>query len=134
MPLLLFRVSFTGELGFEINVPADYGSHPEFRTEWWYVTGWLSTDHGEPLGFQITFFRTKPAVDMGNPSAFAAHQLLIAHCAQSAMTKDNAKEMATLRDQALKILKTMNDDVPAITPNGRKALIRGSFRLLDAAA
>jgi sarcosine oxidase subunit alpha len=25
-PLLLFRVSFTGELGFEINVPADYGA------------------------------------------------------------------------------------------------------------
>ena len=24
-PLLLFRVSFTGELGFELNVPADYG-------------------------------------------------------------------------------------------------------------
>jgi sarcosine oxidase subunit alpha len=24
-PLLLFRVSFTGELGFEVNVPADYG-------------------------------------------------------------------------------------------------------------
>jgi sarcosine oxidase subunit alpha len=26
VPLLLFRVSFTGELGFEINVPADYGA------------------------------------------------------------------------------------------------------------
>jgi sarcosine oxidase subunit alpha len=25
IPLLLFRVSFTGELGFELNVPADYG-------------------------------------------------------------------------------------------------------------
>ena len=25
VPMLLFRVSFTGELGFEINVPADYG-------------------------------------------------------------------------------------------------------------
>jgi sarcosine oxidase subunit alpha len=25
VPALLFRVSFTGELGFEINVPADYG-------------------------------------------------------------------------------------------------------------
>ena len=24
--MLLFRVSFTGELGFEINVPADYGA------------------------------------------------------------------------------------------------------------
>jgi sarcosine oxidase subunit alpha len=25
IPILLFRVSFTGELGFEVNVPADYG-------------------------------------------------------------------------------------------------------------
>ena len=63
--------------------PADYGSHPQFRTEWWYVTGWLNTGRGEPLGFQITFFRTKPAIDDGNPSAFTAHQLLIAHCAIS---------------------------------------------------
>ena len=31
-------------------------------------------------------------------------------------------------------LVTMNDRVPAITEKGRKALIRGSFRLLDAAA
>jgi predicted secreted hydrolase len=63
--------------------PADFGSHPEFRTEWWYVTGWLTTDRGEPLGFQITFFRTKPGIDDDNPSAFAPHQLLIAHCALS---------------------------------------------------
>jgi sarcosine oxidase, subunit alpha len=26
VPMLLFRVSFTGELGFEVNVPADYGA------------------------------------------------------------------------------------------------------------
>jgi predicted secreted hydrolase len=63
--------------------PADYGSHPQFRTEWWYVTGWLNTEHGESLGFQITVFRTKPGIDDSNPSAFAAHQLLIAHCAIS---------------------------------------------------
>jgi hypothetical protein len=31
-------------------------------------------------------------------------------------------------------LVTMNDCVPAITVKGRKALIRGSFKLLDAAA
>jgi predicted secreted hydrolase len=63
--------------------PADYGSHPQFRTEWWYVTGWLTTDHGESLGFQITFFRAKPDIDEHNPSSFAPHQLLIAHCAIS---------------------------------------------------
>ncbi len=69
--------------GQSLEFPADYGSHPQFRTEWWYVTGWLNTEHGEPLGFQITFFRTKPGIDDSNPSAFAAHQLLIAHCAIS---------------------------------------------------
>jgi predicted secreted hydrolase len=70
-------------LGHALQFPADYGSHPEFRTEWWYVTGWLATAHGESLGFQITFFRSKPAIDGSNPSAFTAHQLLIAHCAIS---------------------------------------------------
>jgi predicted secreted hydrolase len=63
--------------------PADYGSHPEFRTEWWYVTGWLTAENGEQLGFQITFFRSKPQIDDSNPSAFAPHQLLVAHCAIS---------------------------------------------------
>jgi predicted secreted hydrolase len=66
-------------LGF----PADFGSHPEFRTEWWYVTGWLSTEHGETLGFQLTFFRTRPAIDEDNPSSFTPRQLLVAHCAVS---------------------------------------------------
>jgi predicted secreted hydrolase len=63
--------------------PADFGSHPQFRTEWWYVTGWLTTRGGESLGFQVTFFRTKPAIDEANPSAFAPKQLLVAHCAIS---------------------------------------------------
>jgi predicted secreted hydrolase len=69
--------------GRPITFPADYGSHPDFRTEWWYVTGWLRTERGEPLGFQITFFRSKPDIDPANPSAFAPRQLLIAHCAIS---------------------------------------------------
>jgi hypothetical protein len=31
-------------------------------------------------------------------------------------------------------LVTIRDQLPVITPNGRRALIRGSFRLWDAAA
>src|SRR6202162_2990 len=69
--------------GQPLKFPEDLGSHPQFRTEWWYVTGWLTTEHGESLGFQITFFRTKPEIDENNPSAFTPHQLLIAHCAIS---------------------------------------------------
>jgi len=63
--------------------PADFGSHADFRTEWWYVTGWLTTQQGDALGFQITFFRTRPDAESANPSAFAPQQLLIAHCALS---------------------------------------------------
>jgi predicted secreted hydrolase len=63
--------------------PADHGSHPDFRTEWWYVTGWLQTKSGEQLGFQITFFRTRPQIDAANPSAFAPRELIIAHAAVS---------------------------------------------------
>jgi len=70
--------------GYRLSFPRDHGSHPAFRTEWWYVTGWLDGRDG-PLGFQITFFRsrTNPALIGDNPSAFAPHQLIIAHAALS---------------------------------------------------
>jgi predicted secreted hydrolase len=63
--------------------PADFGAHPDFRTEWWYVTGWLSTAAGKPLGFQVTFFRSRTGHDPANPSAFAPKQLVIGHAALS---------------------------------------------------
>ncbi|MGH8177126.1 MAG: lipocalin-like domain-containing protein [Steroidobacter sp.] len=69
--------------GYTLSFPRDEGAHPDFRTEWWYLTGWLETAHGDPLGFQITFFRSRPGVDEGNPSRFAARQLLFAHVAIS---------------------------------------------------
>jgi predicted secreted hydrolase len=69
--------------GIVLRFPADHGAHPTFRTEWWYVTGWLRTDAGEDLGFQVTFFRTRPPVDEANPSRFAARQVLFAHAALS---------------------------------------------------
>jgi len=62
--------------------PYDEGSHPEFRLEWWYVTGWLDQTP-EPLGFQITFFRARPDLKHDNPSAFSPRQIVIAHAALS---------------------------------------------------
>lgn len=69
--------------GYALEFPRDFGSHPQFRIEWWYLTGWLETSAHTELGFQITFFRTRPALQEDNPSAFAPGQLLIAHCAIS---------------------------------------------------
>jgi predicted secreted hydrolase len=69
--------------GYRMRFPEDEGSHPDFRVEWWYITGWLEEHSRAPLGFQITFFRVKTGVDRQNPSAFAPRQLLIAHAALS---------------------------------------------------
>ncbi|MES2128027.1 MAG: carotenoid 1,2-hydratase [Pseudomonadota bacterium] len=69
--------------GAALAFPRDAGSHPDFRTEWWYVTGWLTTKAGKPLGFQLTFFRSATAHERANPSAFAPRQLVIGHAALS---------------------------------------------------
>ena len=67
--------------GYRIEFPRDHGAHPEFRQEWWYVTGWLSRLRGDPLGFQVTFFRARPDLETENPSAFAPRQVILAHAA-----------------------------------------------------
>ncbi|HEY1231396.1 MAG TPA: carotenoid 1,2-hydratase, partial [Ramlibacter sp.] len=69
--------------GRALAFPADFGAHPAFRTEWWYVTGWLRTADDKPIGFQVTFFRSRLENDDANPSAFAAKQLVIGHAALS---------------------------------------------------
>lgn len=69
--------------GRALTFPADEGSHPAFRTEWWYITGWLNDEKNRPLGFQVTFFRSRPGIDEDNPSRFAPKQLVFAHAALS---------------------------------------------------
>jgi len=68
--------------GYQLQFPRDEGSHPAFRLEWWYLTGWLNENAG-PLGFQVTFFRARPELKYDNPSAFTPRQILIAHAALS---------------------------------------------------
>ena len=65
-----------------ITLPRDFGAHPGFRTEWWYVTGALDLPGvSEPFGFQVTFFRSRTEVPADHPSAFAARQIVFAHAA-----------------------------------------------------
>ncbi|GAB3252358.1 lipocalin-like domain-containing protein [Chitinimonas naiadis] len=69
--------------GVTLRFPQDYGAHPAFRTEWWYVTGWLRLPDGKQAGFQLTFFRSATGLAADNPSRFAPTQLLFAHAALS---------------------------------------------------
>ena len=64
-----------------LRFPDDHGAHPGFRTEWWYLTGWLARGDAPPCGVQITFFRARTRHPDANPSRFAPTQLLFAHAA-----------------------------------------------------
>jgi predicted secreted hydrolase len=41
----------------KLEFPRTHGSHPEFKIEWWYLTGHLFSESGRPFGYQATFFR-----------------------------------------------------------------------------
>jgi predicted secreted hydrolase len=69
--------------------PADHGAHPEFRTEWWYITGHAQSG-GRSFGFQVTFFRSRVEGTQQMQSKFAAKQLLFAH---AAITDVQAKQL-----------------------------------------
>ncbi len=56
----------TGPHGWDF--PRDHGSHPEYRTEWWYFTGNLSDDAGSHYGYQLTFFRRGIRYKLPDPS------------------------------------------------------------------
>jgi predicted secreted hydrolase len=67
--------------GLQLIFPFDHGAHPDFRSEWWYATGWLDLADGQRIGFQGTFFRVRTGIGEDNESAFAPRQLLLAHAA-----------------------------------------------------
>lgn len=64
--------------GHPLDFPRDFGSHDDYRIEWWYVTGHVDAG-GEALGFQVTFFRARR--DAKSEGRFAARQILFAHTA-----------------------------------------------------
>jgi predicted secreted hydrolase len=64
--------------------PQDHGMHPEYATEWWYLTGNLQTESGRRFGYQFTLFRV--GLRPGEPlkdSAWRTQQIYMGHIAIS---------------------------------------------------
>jgi predicted secreted hydrolase len=80
LPLLAFARQALGLPARRLEFPVDHGAHPEFRTEWWYITGFAQAA-GRSYGFQVTFFRARVEGTQQMQSKFAARQLLFAHAA-----------------------------------------------------
>ncbi|MFC4259780.1 lipocalin-like domain-containing protein [Marinobacter lacisalsi] len=56
-----------------IELPGDWGAHPQHRIEWWYLTANLRTADGQPMGLQWTQFRQglepRPVTEEPPPAA-----------------------------------------------------------------
>jgi predicted secreted hydrolase len=69
----------------QFEFPRDHGPHPQFRQEWWYLTGNLDAANGERFGFELTFFRwalAPPPADAAEPaSAWRTREIYLAHFA-----------------------------------------------------
>lgn len=96
-----FASSFTYQLalpGRTISFPRDHFSHPDFKTEWWYYTGHLTTETGKSYGYQVTFFRfglrDRQEENKEKPPLFT--ELYLAHFALS----DKIEKRFSFRERA----------------------------------
>jgi predicted secreted hydrolase len=77
----------TGPCG--LTFPEDHGSHPGFRTEWWYYTGNIEAADGRSFGYQLTIFRRRISPPHARDrwprpaSAWRTQQVYLGHLAVS---------------------------------------------------
>ena len=75
-----------------LSFPDDHGPHPEYRLEWWYLTGSLQDTRGHLYGVQFTAFRYAISPPVAAPglspptNPWRTSQVYIAHLALSDAT------------------------------------------------
>lgn len=93
----------TGEAGFAraaaprpFRFPEDHGPHPEYRSEWWYLTASLEDESGAEYGVQFTLFRQalRPAAVFDSP--WDASQLYLGHFALTEVAEGRHREAERL--------------------------------------
>ncbi len=102
-----------GQTSSGLRFPADFGAHPETRTEWWYVTGSLHS--GARLwGFQVTFFRTSTGIAASAGSRFAPTQLLFAHAALTDLEAKRLRHDQRIARSGFGIAQARGDDTGVV--------------------
>jgi len=70
--------------------PDDHGPHPDFRTEWWYFTGNLTSANNKKFGYQFTIFRTALTRNKNfRTSNWNSNQIYMAHFTVTDIDKNN---------------------------------------------
>ncbi|MEX0325893.1 MAG: lipocalin-like domain-containing protein [Puniceicoccaceae bacterium] len=82
VPLLTEDGFLVPQPGTPLTFPEDHGNHPEYKIEWWYLTGHLTAASRKRFGYQATFFRS--ALKTGGQAddgSFGTSQLYLTHMA-----------------------------------------------------
>jgi predicted secreted hydrolase len=69
--------------GESLDFPEDFGAHPDYRIEWWYVTANLTDESGEQWGAQWTLFRQAmaPQTSAEAENGWQSAQVWLGHAA-----------------------------------------------------
>ena len=96
-----------------LQFPRDQGPHPDFRQEWWYLTGNLDSARGERFGFELTIFRFALAPDGPKPdpvssgpgaaSAWRTRQIYLGHFAVTDVARRRFRFVTKLSRGALQL-------------------------------
>jgi len=108
-----------------LRFPRDFGSHPEARTEWWYITGALAGG-ARAWGFQITFFRAATGVAIPAPGRFAATQILFAHGAVTDLAARRLRHDQRVARSGFGIAEAALDDTALVLRDWRLARSGGA--------
>jgi predicted secreted hydrolase len=68
--------------GYQFKFPEDHYSHDQYKTEWWYFAGHLTTNEKKHYGYEVTFFRLGGDYEPNNESsAWKGDNYYLAHFA-----------------------------------------------------
>lgn len=78
--------------GQSIHLPADHGAHPDYRSEWWYLTGNLKDEQGRGYGMQWTLFRQGIEQEITSNNPWLTPQLWLAQFAITDLSKGSHQQ------------------------------------------
>ena len=116
--------------GKKMEFPVDHGSHPDFKIEWWYLTGHLYSNEGKRrFGFESTFFRLAQQADNSTTNeTFGADQIYMAHMAISDLENRKFYHEERLNREGWNAYSKVGD---LDTRNGNWSLIRSKDNQLQ---
>lgn len=78
--------------GQSIRLPADHAAHPDYRSEWWYLTGNLKDEKGRSYGMQWTLFRQGIEQEITSDNPWLTPQLWLAQFAITDVSKGSHQQ------------------------------------------